>query len=62
MPKEIIITIHDNGDMEVEGTGLKPGEQIKDVAEFVVNVLGNVTETGHKHTHTELESDREIQR
>jgi len=62
MPKEITITIHDNGDMEVEGSGLKPGEEIKDVAKFVTDVIGNVTETGHKHTHSITESNKEIQR
>ena len=62
MPKSIEITIHDNGDMEIEWQGLKAGEEVKDVAKFVTDVIGNVTETGHKHTHNITEQNKELQR
>jgi len=61
MAKEIIVTIHDNGDMEVEGQGLKPGEEIKDVAKFVTDSIADVVEIGHKHTHSVTEKSKEIQ-
>ena len=62
MPKEITITIDDNGSIEVQGTGLGPGEKIEDVAKFVTDGLGEVLETGHRHTHSVTESNREIAR
>ena len=60
MSKEITITINDDGSMEVQGLGLGPGEQIQDVAKFVTDSLGDVLETGHRHTHSITESNREI--
>jgi len=60
MAKEITITINDNGSMEIQGLGLGPGEQIQDVAKFITDNLGEVLETGHKHTHSIIESNREI--
>ena len=60
MAKEITITINDNGSMEIQGLGLGPGEQIEDVAKFITDNLGDVLETGHRHTHSITESNREI--
>jgi len=60
MAKEITITINDDGSMEIQGLGLGPGEQIEDVAKFITDNLGEVLETGHKHTHSIIESNREI--
>ena len=60
MAKEITITINDDGSMTVEGLGLGPGEKIEDVAKFVTDGLGEVLETGHRHTHSVTESNREI--
>ena len=62
MAKEIIITISDDGVIEIEGKGLKPGEEIKDVAKFVTDTIAEVTELGHKHSHSVAEHNREIQR
>ena len=62
MAREIIITISDDGVIEIEGKGLKPGEEIKDVAKFVVDGLCEVQEIGHRHSHSVGEHDREIQR
>jgi len=60
MPREIKITINDDLSMEVEGLGLQPGEEIKDVAKFVTDSIAEVTETGHRHTHFVAETNREI--
>ena len=60
MAKEIIITINDDGSMTIQGLGLEPGEKIEDVAKFVTDGLGEVLETGHRHTHSVTESNREI--
>ena len=60
MAKEITITINDDGSMTIEGLGLEPGEKIEDVAKFVTDSLGEVLETGHRHTHSVTESNREI--
>ena len=60
MAREITITISDDGSMEIQGSGLGPGEQIKDVAKFVTDSLGEVTELGHRHTHSVTETNREI--
>ena len=56
MAREIEITISDNGDITVEGTGLKPNERIEDVAKFLIENLAEVTELGHKHQHTVSEN------
>ena len=55
MSREIEIRILPNGQLEIEGYNLKPGEQIKDVAKFLSDILGDITEQGHKHTHTTSE-------
>ena len=62
MPREIIVTINDDGTMSVEGKGLKPGERIEDVAKFVTDQIAEVTEFGHLHEHKTTEVQRQIQK
>jgi hypothetical protein len=51
--REIEITINNKGEIEVQGFGLEPGEKIEDIAKFLIDPIGDVMETGHKHTHME---------
>lgn len=62
MGRELEIVIQDNGTMSIEGNNLKPGEAVKDVAKFLTDKLGEVTEFGHKHTHKIAEQSRETLR
>lgn len=60
MSKSLEIVIDEDGNMSIEGFGLVPGEEVKDVAKDFTNALGKVTDIGHKHTHTETEVNREF--
>ncbi len=55
MPKQLEITINDDGSFQIEGIGLSPNERVTDLAKFLTDKLGDVTEKGHKHTHKEVE-------
>jgi hypothetical protein len=58
--RQIEITIDDNGDITVEGINLRPGERIEDVAKFITDNIATVTETGHKHSHSVMETNKII--
>jgi len=62
MPKEIQITILDNGEIEIEGKNLNSGEQIKEVAKFITDAIANMSDFGHKHSHVNVEQNTESQR
>ena len=62
MSREIEIVIDSSGELSIEGFNLKPGERITDVAKFLTDVLAEVTEIGHKHTHSIGEQDKTAMR
>lgn len=56
MPKEIEITVEEDGTYSIDGKNLEQGESVADVARFITDKLGQVSETGHKH-HQKQEVD-----
>lgn len=60
MNKSIEIIVDENGNLSIEGFGLAPGEKIEDVAKDFSRALGEITETGHKHSHNETETEQRL--
>ena len=46
---EIEITVNDDGTLEIQGYNLPAGIPISQIAKFLTDKLGSVTELGHKH-------------
>lgn len=59
MAKKLEVKIGINGELEIEGLGLSRGEQVKDVAKFLTDSIGDTLDYGHKHTHEEEEQHTE---
>jgi len=59
---EIEITIKDDGTLEIQGYNLPAGLNIGQVARFLTDKLGQVTEQGHKyHVHTTESVSEKVQ-
>ena len=59
MSRNLEIKIGTNGELEIEGLGLSKGEQVKDIASFLTDSIGDTLDYGHKHTHEEEERHTE---